>query len=85
MLMIDQKKNGLFLNWEKKIDSTIDFSIFSWMGMPKLKKLIAKISLITRNAWIEISQTTSFDAKCGVEDLALLSVYPRPFGCLDPV
>ena len=53
-------------------------------GHAKIEKLIAKISLITRNAWMEISQTTSFDAKCGVEDLALLSVYPRPFECLDP-
>ena len=43
MLMIDQKKNGLFLNWEKKINSTIDFSIFSWMGMPKLKNWLQKL------------------------------------------
>ena len=34
---------------------------------------------------MEISLTTSFGVKCGAEDLALLSVYPSPFGYLGPV
>ena len=51
----------------------------------QIEKLIAKIKSITWNAWMEISLTTSFGVKCGVEDLALLSVYPSPFGYLGPV
>ena len=51
----------------------------------QIEKLIAKIKSITWNAWMEISLTISFGVKCGVEDLALLSVYPSPFGYLGPV
>ena len=46
----------------------------------QIEKQIVKIKSITWNAWIEISLKTSFGVKCGVEDLALLSVYPSPFG-----
>ena len=51
----------------------------------QIEKLIAKIQSITWNAWMEISLMTSFGAKCGIEDLAVLSVYPSPFGYLGPV
>ena len=33
----------------------------------QIEKLIAKIKSITWNAWMEISLTTSFGVKCGVE------------------
>ena len=45
----------------------------------QVEKLIAKIRSIARNASMKISLKTSFGARCGVEDLALLSVYPSPF------
>ena len=45
----------------------------------QIEKLIAKNRSVTWNAWMEISLKTSFGAKCGVEDLALLSVYSSPF------
>ena len=51
----------------------------------QIEKLIAKIKSITWNAWMEISMTTSFGVKCGVKDLALLSVYPSSFRYLGQV
>ena len=51
----------------------------------QIEKLIAKIKSTTWNAWVEISLATSFGVKRGVEDLAVLSVYPSPFGYLGPV
>ena len=50
----------------------------------QIEKLIAKIQSMTWNAWMEISLVTSFGVKCGIEDLAVLSVYPNPFGSCFP-
>ena len=61
------------------------FLYFFLTAHAQIEKLIAKIKSINWNAWMEISLTTPFGVKYGVEDLALFSVHPSPFGYSGPV
>ena len=90
MLMIDQKRSVFKLRKlieEKKQNKTkqvIDQNYASLLNFDEQILIHEYISLFLPKCACQIEKTP-VGVKCGVEDLALLSVYPSPFRYLRPV
>ena len=72
--LIEKKKQVIDQDFEKSFQLSLmnkfwfnRFVYFFINAHAQIEKLIAKIKLITWNAWMEISLTMSFGVKCGVE------------------